>query len=157
MEKQQVGSCCMAQWAQLRALWWPRGMGWAGGERQAQEGENIGTHITDSHCCTPESNTTLQLNYTPIKQCKWVCKRSRHWVLSELMTKLINCKKVDKGICELINMNKEKWIWKWISDWPKEYVQETIEISFSVRKKKILHFVGISVQKGLIYLPESQS
>lgn len=56
------------------------------------------------------------------------------WV--SLMTKLINCKKVDKGICEWIHMNKEKWIWKWICDWPKEYVQETTEINFSIRKKK---------------------
>ena len=129
----------MAQWAQLRALWWPRGMGWTGGERQPQEGENIGTHITDLHCWTPESNITLQLNYTPIKQSnvsEYVNDQDIERVLSELMTKLINCKKVDKGICELINMNKEKWIWKWISDWPKEYVQETIEISFSIRKKK---------------------
>ena len=24
-------------------------------------------YITDSLCCTPETNTTLQINYTPIK------------------------------------------------------------------------------------------
>ena len=24
-------------------------------------------HITDSLCCTPETNTTLYINYTPIK------------------------------------------------------------------------------------------
>ena len=79
-------------------------MGWAGGERQAQEGEDIHIHIIDSHCRTAESNTTLQVNYTPIKKKKqlseYVNDQEIERVLNELMTKLINCKKVDKGICE---------------------------------------------------------
>ena len=28
---------------------------------------DVCTHITDAFCCTPEANTTLQSNYTPIK------------------------------------------------------------------------------------------
>ena len=28
--------------------------------------------ITDSLCCTPETNTTLKINYTPIKRKKFV-------------------------------------------------------------------------------------
>ena len=33
--------------------------GGCGGERGAQEGEDIGVLIADSCCCTPETNTTL--------------------------------------------------------------------------------------------------
>ena len=31
-----------------------------------QEGGDICIHIADSGCCTAETNTTLQSNYTPI-------------------------------------------------------------------------------------------
>ena len=34
--------------------------------RRRQEGGDICIHIADSHCCTAETNTTLQSNYTPI-------------------------------------------------------------------------------------------
>ena len=35
--------------------------------REAQQGGGICIHIADSLCCTVEMNTTLQSNYTPIK------------------------------------------------------------------------------------------
>ena len=50
-----MGSCYIAQGAQLGALWWPGG--WAG--REAQEGGDECIHMADSHCCTAETNTTL--------------------------------------------------------------------------------------------------
>jgi len=38
------------------------------------------TYTTDSICCTPESNTTLQINYTSIKNCfKWAEDLNRHF------------------------------------------------------------------------------
>ena len=36
-----VGSCCIAQGAQLRALCGPRGVEWGWGGREAQEGRNV--------------------------------------------------------------------------------------------------------------------
>ena len=59
---QIMGSCPIAQGAQFDALWWPRGAGWAGG-REAQEGGDICILITDSQCCTAETNKTLWSNY----------------------------------------------------------------------------------------------
>ena len=40
--------------------------GWDGGGRDAEEGGDICIHIADALCCTAETNTTLQSNYTPI-------------------------------------------------------------------------------------------
>ena len=54
-----MGSCCIAQGAQLSALWCPRGVGRGGrGRRETLEGGDICTHIADSLCCTAETNTT---------------------------------------------------------------------------------------------------
>ena len=41
--------------------------GWEGGGKEVQEGRDICIHIADSLCCTAETNTTLQINCTPIK------------------------------------------------------------------------------------------
>ena len=38
------------------------------GGREAQEGEDICILIADLFCCTAETNTTLQINYSPIKK-----------------------------------------------------------------------------------------
>ena len=35
--------------------------------REAQDGVHICTHMADSHCCMPETNTTLLTNYLLIK------------------------------------------------------------------------------------------
>ena len=51
-------SYCIAQEAQLSALWRPREVGWAG--REAQEGENTYVLMADSCCCTAETNTTFK-------------------------------------------------------------------------------------------------
>ena len=32
---------------------------WDGGWKEAQKGENIRVFLTDSHCCTAETNSTL--------------------------------------------------------------------------------------------------
>ena len=57
-----MGSCYIAQGDQLCALCsvttYRDGMG-RGGEREAQEGGDIGIHIADSLCCTAETNTAL--------------------------------------------------------------------------------------------------
>ena len=45
---------CIAQGTLLSALWWPK---WEG-------------NMADSLCCTPDTNTTLYSNYTPIKNNK---------------------------------------------------------------------------------------
>ena len=37
-------------------------------EREAQEGEDLCTHRSDSRCCIAETNTTLLSNYTSIKK-----------------------------------------------------------------------------------------
>ena len=63
-----MGSSCIAQGAQLGALWCPRGVGWGIGGRLKREGIYIYIHITDSRGCTGEANTTLQSNYTPNKK-----------------------------------------------------------------------------------------
>ena len=44
--------------------------GWDGemGGREAQRGEDICIRITDSLCCTAETNKTLYINYTPLKK-----------------------------------------------------------------------------------------
>ena len=36
--------------------------GWAGGWREAQEGGDLWILVTDSWCCTAETNTTLESN-----------------------------------------------------------------------------------------------
>ena len=38
--------------------------------REAEEAGGICTHMADSCCCTAETNTTLQSNYSPIKNKK---------------------------------------------------------------------------------------
>ena len=35
--------------------------------KEVQKGDDIRTCMADSFCCTVETNTTLQSNYTPIK------------------------------------------------------------------------------------------
>ena len=40
--------------------------GWEEGGREAQGGGGICLHIADPCCCTEETKTTLQSNYTPI-------------------------------------------------------------------------------------------
>ena len=40
------------------------------GGKEIQEGKDIGIHIADSFCCAEETNTTLQSNYTSIKNKK---------------------------------------------------------------------------------------
>ena len=44
--------------------------GWDGawGGREAQEGGDICIIMTDLHCCTAETNTTLESNFSPIKK-----------------------------------------------------------------------------------------
>ena len=73
--RQLVGSCCMAQGAQLGALWWPRGMGRgrSRGRREVQEGGDICICITGSLCCTAETSTTLESNYTPVIRILALC------------------------------------------------------------------------------------
>ena len=41
--------------AQCSVMTWIEGMGWEGGPR----GRDIHIYITDSHCCTAETNTAL--------------------------------------------------------------------------------------------------
>ena len=41
--------------------------GCEGGGKEVQEGGDICVHTADSLCCTAEINTTLQINYTPVK------------------------------------------------------------------------------------------
>ena len=57
--RQQVGSCCITQGAQLSALWQPRGVGWGGAGREVQEGGDMYILMADSCCCMAETNTTL--------------------------------------------------------------------------------------------------
>ena len=54
---QLVGSCCGAQGAQLRALWWSRGVGL--GAAGLNQGGDICIHIADSRCWTAETDTIL--------------------------------------------------------------------------------------------------
>ena len=51
-----MGSCHIAQGAQLRALWWPRGVGQASDGRSSKREEIICTLIIDFHCHTAETN-----------------------------------------------------------------------------------------------------
>ena len=39
-------------------------VGWDCGGREAHEGGDLSIHIAASHCCTAETNTILQSNYT---------------------------------------------------------------------------------------------
>ena len=67
-----MGTCYIAQGAQLGGPWWPRGVGW-GCEGGPRERGYIYIHIyiykhkADSLHCTAETYTTLYSNYTPIK------------------------------------------------------------------------------------------
>ena len=56
--RQLVGSCFIAHGAQLRALWWPRGVRWGEG-KGSSGGGHICTRITDLPWCTAETNTTF--------------------------------------------------------------------------------------------------
>ena len=40
------------------------------GGREAEEGGGVCMHMADSCCCIAETNTTLQSNYSPIKNKK---------------------------------------------------------------------------------------
>ena len=73
--RELVGSCCIAQGAQLAALWWPRGLGWGGGTATQEEGD-ICIHMAGSCCCTAEINTTLQSKYTPVRKINLTKKES---------------------------------------------------------------------------------
>ena len=42
--------------------------------KEIQKRGGICTHIADSFCCIAETNTTLQSNYTPIKNLKALLK-----------------------------------------------------------------------------------
>ena len=53
-------TCCTAQGTLLNALCDLNG-------KEIQERGDICIHIADSFCCTVETNTILQSNYTPIK------------------------------------------------------------------------------------------
>ena len=55
-----MGTCCIAQRAQLGARWSPRGVG---SGREVQEGGDICVHMAESLPCTGETNTTLYGNY----------------------------------------------------------------------------------------------
>ena len=59
--KQTVGTCCIAQGAQLTALWWCRWMGWGRGrgDEGSPKGGDICIYIADSLLCTEETKTTL--------------------------------------------------------------------------------------------------
>ena len=63
--RQLAGGCWVAQGAQVRALWWPRGWDRPGGSKAHEWGGSC-IHIADSLCCTAEMNRILQSNYTPI-------------------------------------------------------------------------------------------
>ena len=47
------------------------GWGWVGDRREVQEGRDICILISDSCCCTTETNTTLQRNYPPTEKKNW--------------------------------------------------------------------------------------
>ena len=51
-----MGTCCIAQGAQLGALWGPR---WGVGGREVQEGGDMCIPIADSLRCAAETDTTL--------------------------------------------------------------------------------------------------
>ena len=56
-----MGTCYIAQGAQLTALWWYRWMGWGRGRGDGgspKEGD-ICIYIADSLLCTEETKTTL--------------------------------------------------------------------------------------------------
>ena len=65
--KEPVGSCCIAQGAQLGALWWPRGVGcgwgwvWGGGgvslRRETQEGGDIYIYLKLIHVVVQQKLT----------------------------------------------------------------------------------------------------
>ena len=63
-----MGSCCMMQGSQPSALPQSRGVGWARGGREAQEGGDTCILMADSHRCTAETNTTLYNSYSPINK-----------------------------------------------------------------------------------------
>ena len=53
-----MGSHCIVQGAQFRALRWPKGVGWGQG-REVQDGG--GSHMADSFYCTSETSRVKQL------------------------------------------------------------------------------------------------
>ena len=53
-----MGSCCITQGTQPTTLQQSRGMGWWWGGKEVQEGGDIRTLMTDSHCMA-ETNKTL--------------------------------------------------------------------------------------------------
>ena len=54
-----MGVCCMTQGTQTILLWQPKGWDAVGGEREAQEGEDICIPMADSCWCMAEINTIL--------------------------------------------------------------------------------------------------
>ena len=56
-DRRLVGSCCMAQGAQLGALWWLER--WGGGGREGLEKGDAYIHMADSRCCIAETNKIL--------------------------------------------------------------------------------------------------
>ena len=56
---------CIEQRTLLNVLWWSKQEG-----NPKKEGKYVYIHITDSFCCTAETNTTLKTNYTLIQNKK---------------------------------------------------------------------------------------
>ena len=75
--------------------------------------------ITDSLCSTPETNTTLQINYTPIKILK-----TPQWSLHILRMDIIKKRNGVKSwrICgEIGTLYTVSWYVNWCSHYGKQY------------------------------------
>ena len=54
-----MGSACIAQGAQVGALWLPRGVGWVGDGKEVQEGGAMCMSMADSCWCMAKTKITF--------------------------------------------------------------------------------------------------
>ena len=87
--KQVAGNCCIAQGAQLDALWWPRWVIQSWWWREVWEGENICIHIADSLQCREETNISIVKQLYSNKNKQNINKKQKIYVSWLLCSKYI--------------------------------------------------------------------
>ena len=128
-DRQLVGNCSVAQGAQLGAPWWAGGVGWLGRGRPKRGG--ICMHVADLLCCTAETSTIVQRNYTPVKK-KSMTRTSlltrQPWIFSD----------ENNSMCLCVVSSLSLWYFSfWKPGWWNSYYLEHCYWQFLMGKESV--------------------